>query len=96
MGWSATIIFPRLDSIAEAEPEPVGDGLPAIHRAGQHAAGRHRARQAGRLGHQGQGVEPLPARHDGQPQVAHRVRLRVHAAQAPVRRDFQQASWSRF
>ena len=41
--------------VPEAEPEPVGDGLSEVHRAGQHAARRHRARQAGRVGHQGQG-----------------------------------------
>ena len=81
-----------LTEFAEAEPQPVGDGLPAVHRAGQHAAGRHRARQEGRVGHQGQRVEPLPARHDGQPQITDRVSLRVHAAETAVHRDFEQAS----
>ena len=37
-------------------------------------------------------MEPLPARYDGQPQVAHRLGVRLHAAETAVNRDFQQAS----
>ena len=89
------IPFLGVIGFAEAQPEPMGDGLSPLHRARQHAAGRHRARQEGRVGHQGQGMESLPAWHDGQPQIPHRIRIRVHAAEAAVHRDFKQASWNR-